>query len=238
MEILQSQLALITGASSGIGKEIAISLLKLKINLLLIGRNENALRELAAMSEGQSTVDYYVTDLSNHTQLYELLGSIKQSGKEPDIIIHSAGVFQYAGIEKTTDEMINYAFDLNFMAPFIITRELMGALIRKKGKVIFINSTVSLTPKANVSAYSASKAALKSFADVLHDEFSSLGVRVASIYPGRVATPMQETVCEMEGSAYNAEKFLSPGTIAQSVIHLLTLPENAEIRNLTIRQPR
>ncbi|MCK4745985.1 MAG: SDR family NAD(P)-dependent oxidoreductase, partial [Bacteroidales bacterium] len=130
------------------------------------------------------------------------------------------------------------ALTINYISPFILTREFLGSITRNRGAVLFINSTVALMPKEHVSAYAASKAALKSFADVLYEEVSSLGVQVSSIYPGRVATPMQKTVCDIEGSEYDPRKFISPKTIAQQVIRILTLPENAEIRDLTIRQPR
>ena len=153
-------------------------------------------------------------------------------------MIHCAGIFHHARIQDSDNDILDKVFRINFRAPFIMTRALLDDIVRNQGQVIFINSTASNDPKINTSVYSSSKSALKTFSEVLYREVHHLGVRIATIYPGMVATPMQEIVCKNEGRDYIPENYLQPETIAQHVIQLLTLPDNAEIRHITIKPPR
>ena len=89
--------------------------------------------------------------------------------------------------------------------------------------------------RANVGQYAATKHALKAVADSLRDEVNSDGVRVLSIFAGRTATPMQETIYRLENKAYDAQLLLQPEDIASVVIHALTLPRTAEATDIHIR---
>jgi short-subunit dehydrogenase len=231
----ENKTVILTGASSGIGKEIALSLLLYKLKLLLIGRNEVVLNQIVNKPNKKAEIKYMKVDFSNDEELALSLEQIKNLGIEPDIIIHCAGIFHHAVISHTTNEMMDQSYKVNFRAPFIITRDLLDIIKRKKGQIIFINSTACQNPKSNLSAYASSKGALKVFAEVLHQEVYPYGVRVTTLFPGRTATPMQEKVCELEGRDYNPEHFMSTKTMVDLVINLLQLPSNVEISDLTIR---
>ncbi len=238
MGALKGRKILITGATSGIGKAIAIKLILEDAKMIITGRNLDVMEELKCLSNERTQASIYAADLSQSQQVYELLDRLKENGDIPDSIIHSAGLFQFGSIEDTPDDMLLDCLQINFVSPFILTRDWLRIRLQTRGAVIFINSTVALAPKSNVFAYAASKSALKSLADVLCEESGTSGLRVSTIYPGRVATPMQEKVCKLEGSTYNTDRFITPEIIADEVFRLLTLPANAEIQDLVICQPR
>ena len=108
-------------------------------------------------------------------------------------------------------------------------------LRKRRGQVVFINSTAGLNASAGVGLYSATKHALKALADSLRAEVNSDGVRVLSVYPGRTAIPMQAAIIASEGRAYLPEKLLQPDDVAATVVSALMLPRTAEVTDVKIR---
>ena len=117
----------------------------------------------------------------------------------------------------------------------MLTRELLPHLRRSQGTVVFVNSSAGLTASADWSAYAASKFGLRAFADALRAEEVEHGVRVSTIYPSRTATPMQEKVHEQEGRTYDASRWISPETVVSTILHVLDLPIDATIPDVTVR---
>jgi short-subunit dehydrogenase len=105
----------------------------------------------------------------------------------------------------------------------------------QKGQIVFINSSVGLVSKANLSQYAATKHALRAFADSLREEVNEMGIRVLSVFPGRTATPMQEMIFNWEGKDYPPTRLLQPQDVAAVVIHALSLPRTAEVTDISIR---
>ncbi len=98
-----------------------------------------------------------------------------------------------------------------------------------------MNSSAGLTANAHWSAYAASKFGVRAFADALRSEEQANGVRVTTVYPSRTATAMQEKVHEQEGAPYDADRWIDPRTAARTILHVLDLPEDATIPEVTIR---
>jgi NADP-dependent 3-hydroxy acid dehydrogenase YdfG len=238
MRPLENRLIIISGASSGIGRAVVEALSGHHPRLVIIGRNVEALKRIVAEYGDRLDISDFKVDLSRDDEIEGFIKHLKDRKLEADILIHCAGIFHHAPIQEASNESIDLVFQVNFRAPFIMTRALLDDIIQHMGQVLFINSTASNDPKINTSVYSSSKSALKTFAEVLYREVHHHGVRIATIYPGMVATPMQEMVCKQEGRPYIPENYLQPEIIAQQVIQLLTLPENAEIRDITIKPPR
>ena len=101
--------------------------------------------------------------------------------------------------------------------------------------MVLVNSGAGLFAHPQWSAYAASKHGLRAFADALRAEELEHGVRVTSVYPGRTATPMQAKVHEQEGKAYDAADWIQPGTVVDAILHVLDLPGDATIPDLTIK---
>ena len=118
---------------------------------------------------------------------------------------------------------------------FVLTRVALPALRASRGTVVLVNSGAGLFAHPQWSAYAASKHCLRAFADSLRGEEAGHGVRVSSVYPGRTATPMQEKVHAQEGKAYDAADWVQPSTVVQAILHVLELPGDATIPDLTVK---
>lgn len=236
MSSLKEKTALITGASSGVGRAIALELAALGAHVLLLARDRHRLQAVAdeIKSDGGSAQSYSV-DLTSDEALQKFTSEIERQLAGLDFLVHSAGIFRMAPISSAPLEDFDAQYRCNVRAPFCLTQACLPHLIAAKGAVAFINSTAGETTHANVSQYAASKHALKAVADTLRLEMKGKGVRVFSLMLGRAATPMQEEVCRLEGSSYDGEKFLQPPDVAHAVVSMLTLPASAEVTNLYLR---
>ena len=224
---LTNQIAVVTGASSGIGKAIAEALGAQGATLCLFGRNVDAL-QLPAPRVARFTVD-----LGDELQIRDVAARLQKDLGGVDILIHSAGVVVQDGPDPHADFDLQHR--LNVRAPSLLTQELLPALQARHGQIVFINSSVARRSPAGVSHYTETKTALKAFADSLRDEVNSTGVRVLSVFPGRTATPMQAEIHRLEGKEYRPERLLQPEDIASVVIHTLCLPRTAEVTEIDIR---
>jgi len=237
MRKLETKNAVVTGASSGIGRSIAYALAKRGFNLFLLGRNEAKLgeskRQLEQMS---SSVQSVFCDLSSADDIYRTAESIRDSVQGIDILIHSAGSIILGKLEAVTDAEFDQQFSVNTRAPFLLTRSLLPAIKKQRGQIVFLNSSIAQQKaRANLGAYAGSKYALRAIADSLREEVNADGVRVLSVYPGRTATAMQEYIFEQENMVYRKDQLLQPEDVAQSVIDALTLPRTAETTDILIR---
>ncbi len=109
-------------------------------------------------------------------------------------------------------------YQVNFRAPYLLTRGLLPALTRAKGQIVFLNSSVFLNARGGATGYAASKYALKAFADALRAEVNPDGLRVLSVFPGRTASRMQAEVHAAEGARYDPSRLLQPEDVAAAVL--------------------
>ena len=126
---------------------------------------------------------------------------------------------------------------MNLLAPVELTRLALPALRAARGTVVLVNSGAGLRANPSWSAYAASKFGLRALADALRQEEAEHGVRVTSVFPGRTATSMQERVHEQEGTRRTTPATGSrPATVAAAILHVLDLPRDATVPDVT-RQP-
>jgi NADP-dependent 3-hydroxy acid dehydrogenase YdfG len=218
--------ALITGATGGIGRAIAAALAPTH-HLHLVGRSRATLRALAA---GLPSASVHVSDLGDAAQIAELASGIRSL----DVLVHSAGVLHMGTTEELTPEQWRESLEVNVLDPVELTRRLLPALRHARGQVLLINSGLGHRTMPGSGAYSASKFALRAFADTLRQEESRNGIRVTSIHPGRVATPMQEQLRAWEGRPYDGEAWIRPEQVADAALTIVNLDRNADITTLDI----
>jgi NADP-dependent 3-hydroxy acid dehydrogenase YdfG len=228
-DALTNQIAVVTGASSGIGKAIALALGTQGATLCLLGRHINALQFTAPR------VTKFTVDLGNEPQIHKVATKLQKDLGGVDILIHSAGLFVPDRAKAAAPADFDLQQRVNVRAPRLLTQELLPVLQARRGQIVFINSSVARQSLAGSSQYAATKVALKAFADSLRDEVNSTGVRVLSIYPGRTATPMRAAIHQLEGEDYRPERLLQPEDIASVVINALCLPRTAEVTEIDIR---
>lgn len=221
----------ITGASSGIGAAVARELHARGDELVLLARSEPRAHELRQQYDGARVV---VADLADPAGLEHALA---EASLPPmlDSLLHIAGVVDLNPVSDLPLAEIREHLDVNLVAPMVLTRVCLPSLRAARGLVLVVNSSAGRTASANWSAYSASKFGVRAFADSLRAEEQEHGVRVTTVYPSRTATPMQEKVHAQEGEVYDRDRWIQPDTVASSILHVLDLPRDATIPELTIR---
>ena len=233
---LEQQVAVITGASSGVGRSIALALATKGAHLALVGRNAGRLREVQRLCRANtSNVRSYRVDLLSNPQLRCFRRQVERDFGGVDLLIHSAGVIAFGTVAQAKLEDFDRQFRCNVRAPFALTQLLLPTLMARKGQIVFVNSTAGLVAAAGVSQYAATKHALKAIADSLREEINAHGVRVLTIYLGRTATPMQAHVHEAEGKTYSPERLIQPEQVADTVVNAIAIGREAEITDIRIR---
>jgi short-subunit dehydrogenase len=234
---MEDRVIIITGAGSGIGKAIAMECSKHYSILCLIGRSLDKL-ELVAESARKfcSEVYCYAVDLTSCAEIKDFFIEINRQWGHVDVLVHSAGIFSRGSVEYAPIDEFDRQFFTNVRGPYYLTQLLLPLIRKEKGQIVFINSSVGLTGgMANVSQYVATKQALKAIADSLRTEVNADGLRIISVYPGRTATPMQQSICQAEGKQYRPEIFSKPEDIAKIVLNALFVSRSSEVTDVVIR---
>jgi NAD(P)-dependent dehydrogenase (short-subunit alcohol dehydrogenase family) len=220
---------LLTGAGSGIGAVLAERLLERGDSLLMLARSTERAHDLRADLPDATVL---VADLADAAAVEAVADQLPGS---LDSVVHAAGVVDLGPVASLTTEVWQEQLAVNLVAPAVLTRIALPALRAARGTVVFVNSGSGLVANPQWSAYAASKFGLRALADSLRAEEQEHGVRVTTVFPGRTATPMQQKVHEQEGKAYDASDWIDPATVADAILHVLDLPDDATVSDLSIR---
>lgn len=226
---LEGKTAVVTGAGSGVGRAVAQSLDAAGASVVLIGRRADALAETARDMDRPIQRPLDLTDDAAILALAGTLGPV-------DVLVHAAAVFKRGRLAVATLDDMDALYRSNLRAPYALTRALLPQLTARMSSVVFMNSSAALAAAPGAGQYGAFKAMLKSLADTLRAEVNNDGVRVTSMFLGRVATPMQQTVQAAEGRTYEPSRLLQPEDVAQMVLTMVTLPWTAEVTDIHLRQ--
>ncbi|WP_435121314.1 SDR family oxidoreductase [Amycolatopsis thermoflava] len=221
----ESPLALVTGASRGIGAAVARALAP-AYRVLLGGRDVDALAEQAAESPD---AEPWPVDLSDLDGMRAAVAGIDRL----DVLVHSAGTAELGTVEQAVPSAWRKNFEVNVVAVAELTRLLLPALRAAHGHVVIINSGQGLSARAGWGPYAASKHAVRAFADALRAE--EPGIRVTSVYPGRTDTEMQQAIIAGEGREYAPDQYLRPDSVAAAVLSAVTASPDAHISDVSIR---
>jgi NADP-dependent 3-hydroxy acid dehydrogenase YdfG len=229
-------IALITGAGSGIGRAITLALAAQGTTPCLVGRHQQALRAVADSARTQAPqTRCYPADLASAEQIEHLAEQVKNDWDRLDVLVHSAGAISLGTLDRASLEDFDRQFQVNVRAPCALTQALLPLLRRSYGQIVFINSSVGLTARANVGQYAATKHALRAIADTLREEVNGDGIRILSVFLGRTASPLQAAVHRAEGRDYHPELLLQPEDVAAMVASALALPRTAEVTDIRMR---
>ena len=230
------RIAVVTGASSGIGRAVALALARTGFRLCVIGRNKDRLAQTVAAAQSFSPARAFQLDLTSDEGLQPLVEFLKRDAGHVDILFHGAGIIQQELLEHANVEHLDEQYAINVRAPYALTQRLLPLLIKARGQIVFVNSSAGLAVnRPEIAQYAATKHALKAIADGLRAELNPKGVRVLSIYLGRTATAMQEMLCKQEAKPYHADNLLQPEDVATMVLAALALPATAEVTDISIR---
>jgi NADP-dependent 3-hydroxy acid dehydrogenase YdfG len=216
--------ALITGAGGGIGSAIATALAPTH-TLLLAGRPSDRL-DAVAQRLGATTFPLDLTDTEEIEAACEIVDAL-------DVLVHNAGVSIPGHVAESDVDEWRATFAVNVFGTVDLTLRLLPALRSARGQVVFINSGSGRTVSPGMASYSASKFAMRAFADSLRDDEPDL--RVTTIYPGRTDTDMQRELVAFEGGEYHPGKFLRPETVASAVANAVATPPDGHVQEVVLR---
>lgn len=186
-----NQTVVISGASSGIGAEIARRFSRENYSLLLLGRDEGKLRKVQqeCKTEYVQILAFDLSNISHHK--IEILNKLSEM-PTPSILINNAGVFYQGSFTETSDQVWNQQFQINLLSAVQLTKIVWPYFLEnKKGSVLNISSSLGVRPTSVTGAYSAVKAAMINWTQSLAQEGGANGIRVNCICPGIVDTPIQ-----------------------------------------------
>lgn len=220
---LEGKTILVTGASSGIGRAIAIECSKSGATVYLTARNKERLEEtLSSMEAGQHKI--ITADLTNQQEVANLAETIEKL----DGIVLNSGINDKSIIKKLDNEFISMMMDTNFSGPAMLMQALLkNKKINKTASIIFMSSISAFYPSVSNAMYAASKAAINQFAKVLALEVLTLKARVNCIQPAFVETEMLkkytlDNVIDEIRANYPLGRFAKPEEIAYAAIYYLS----------------
>ena len=231
---LPGKVALITGASRGIGKAICLALAKEAATIVLAARTIQKLQEAAEqITAVGGKAHIVVTELTEEESIKNLVRETGEKFGRLDILVNNAGVTHSAKLEQTTTEDWQRCMQVNVRAPFILCREALP-LLRKAETAYIINiaSVVGVKGYPLQSAYTASKHALRGMTISLAEELNGSNIRVHLLCPGGVDTELVQKV----RPDIKKEDLMQPDEIAELVLYLVTHKGNAVIDELHIRR--
>lgn len=240
---VKGKIALITGATSGIGKSCAIALAKLGMNLIVTGRRENLLIELKKELEEKFSVQVLPIqlDVKNADEVKDKLSSISDEWKNIDILINNAGLA--AGLDKlyhNSTEDISNVIDTNIKGLLYVTNAIVPHMIERDvpATIINIGSVAGDAAYAGGAVYCASKAAVKILSDGLRIDLVDTKIKVTDVKPGLVETNF--SLVRFKGDEERAKKVyqgvepLTPDDVAETVAYIANLPDNVHIAEITL----
>ena len=222
-------LALVTGATSGIGRAITMELVRLDYEAIAIGRRTAVLSEMQAMSG----IHPLALDITDREALSAAL-----EGEQIDVLVSNAGVIPpLVGFADMDQSDIDTTLEINLSAAITIVRLVLpGMIARGSGHIFFTGSTAGQGPFANMAVYGASKAAVSSFAAALRCDLAGSDVRVTEVVAGRVETRLYRDALSAQARAemYSAFDPVQPEDVARMVAAVLTMPAHVDVTRFDI----
>ena len=222
----------ITGAGTGIGRELTKEFYKNGKNLILTSRRKETLERLKKEIQVENnSLNIVPIDVSNSDEIIE---SVKKLGKESSIecLINNAGVTSFDKAEDNSIEQIKEIIETNLLgAIYMIKAVLPQMQERKKGTIINILSVVTKKIFANSSAYSASKAGLLAYTNVLREELRESNIRIINVMPGATKTPIWPNNALEKFS----DRMMTPENIAKIVYDIYSINSNMVVEDIVLR---
>ena len=219
MKPLDDQWILITGASKGFGRALALTFAEAGGNLIVAARSAGLLEQLRAQAEACGVECLAVVGDVTDDSVIESLAEIAVE-KQLDILVNNAGVVDIQPLEDVSVERIRQVIELNLVAPIKLTKAVLGMFkARRSGTIINVNSAGGRKPVPHHTIYCASKYGLNGFFDTLKLEIKGLGIRVLNVCPGKMATELFRAA----GKDMDTAEFIPPEEVAAVVLNLIRM---------------
>lgn len=205
------EVAIITGAAKGIGEGCADVFFKEGANLALFDVDQAGLEaKVKQYSVGTSTIHHQTVDVSDYTQVESAVKEVFEKFGRIDYLVNCVGIQTYGTAEETTEEIWDKTLDINLKSMFFTAKATLPYLKKnEKGAIVNISSVQSLASQKGVVAYSTSKGGINSLTRALAIDNAEFGIRVNSILPGSVDTPMLRNAAELFSGGKTVDQILS-----------------------------
>jgi NADP-dependent 3-hydroxy acid dehydrogenase YdfG len=236
MTSLAGRTAIVTGASKGIGAEIARQLAKGGARVALASRDKSLLDQVAqTIGDSAIAVECDITDQKSVAAAGERVR--KEFGGAPDIIVNNAGLFRVGSIDEIKPEDFIGSITTNVIGPFLVLHEFLAEMRKRgSGHVVTIGSMGDRAIYPGNAAYSAGKFGIRAMHYVLRTDLRGTGVRASLISPSSVDTALWDHLDteSAESDFPSRREMLSPGDVARAVMFALTQPESVDVEELRI----
>ncbi len=222
MNVLNNKNCLITGATGGLGQEIAKTLIQNNCNLFLTAQNKKRLQKLKddldCINVNKSRIIYCEGDITKQNQIKKIIAKVRRDFHHIDILINCAGIFHSKPISQSTIEDFDKIFGVNIRAPFLFCKEFSKDMIRKKwGRIVNMGSSSSYSGFKNGTIYCSSKHAMLGLSRSMFNELKEYGVRTYCISPGSIKTKMGKLSKDQD-----YKTFLKPSEVAKYVTFIMS----------------
>lgn len=228
----KNKIALVTGASTGLGKSLSLKLALKGFKIVLASRNIeklNSLKELISENGGDSQI--IPTDVTKEKDVIKLYSSIETDNV--DVVVNNAGFGVFNKIQHTTIKDWDNQLNTNLRGSFLITKYISESMInRKTGKLVFINSIAGINAYPYSSAYVASKFGLRGFTSSLREELREHNIKVISVHPGAIDTPFWNNV----NVDFPSSEMLKSDDVADVIVHAIISPNNLVQEEIVVRR--
>jgi short-subunit dehydrogenase len=226
--------AIVTGASSGIGKATALALAQAGFHLALVSRSADKLAAVADLVRATGVeAKIYPLDLGKIEEVKAKISLITQEFGEIDLLVNNAGMGYTKLLQDTPLEEWQNVINLNLTSVLACIQAVLPQMRqRRRGTIINIASIAATQAFPNWGAYCVSKAGLLMLSQVLAAEERAFGIRVVTISPGAVNTPIWDTATVQ--ADFERSQMLTPEVIAQAVVQTVLLPQEAVIESMTL----
>jgi len=235
MSASDGRTALVSGASRGIGLEIAHVLAADGMRVAMTARSADELRERAVEIGDRAIV--IPCDVADPNSVGSLVQRVfGEFGGPPDVIVNNAGNFALATVETTEPEAFRAAIDVNLIAPFLLVRAFLADMrARKRGHIVTIGSIADRVAFPENGAYAASKFGLRALHEVLRAELRGSGVRTTLVSPGPVDTSLWDAIdTETRAGFTPRRQMLSTRAVADAVRYVVSQPDDVNVDELRL----
>lgn len=237
MGLLEGKIAIITGAGTGMGKATAALLADEGAHVVLVGRRQEILDEVAVEIIAKGGVAFpRAADISSKNEVDALIGWVQENAGPVDILVNNAGsASKVLNVRWIGQEEWNQVLDVNLNAVYLLTQAVLPDMLqRRTGTIITVSSLAAVNPNLlGGAAYGAAKAAVRNFMTYLHNTFRNDGVRAVTILPGETATPILDNRARPPRDE-ERDAMVQPDDVAHAIHLVASLPQRTVIQELVI----
>ena len=228
--LLAGQTAIVTGASSGIGKALTHQLIDAGVRVAMVGRDRGRLEQAAAGAAPETHL-LLPCDVRDDARVRSMVAEVEAAWGRTDILINGAGVYHAATLPDLTNEQWDDLWRTNVSGTLFPTRAVLpGMLAREHGFIVVISSVAAHRGFSHMSGYGATKHAVTGFARALTNEVRTNGVRVVNVLAGPVDTPLWDG----HDTPLDRADMLKPEEVARAVVHAMTVSDTQVMEDVLL----